>query len=135
MNNVLDQLQQATVKLSQSGPIKDRLADAYSTFLSNIDAADIPDRYRAEFVALHMALNRERPLPRESVVRASVRKMSSEDAEKHAALVVHAFAALARVSAPVVARAPARRKPRKQQQLDSAIIKVSPIVKLFARDG
>jgi hypothetical protein len=78
-------------------------------------------------------LNRERPLPRESVVRASVRKMSSEEADRHAALVVHAFAALARVSSPVAARASKRRKPR--TQLDSTIIKVSPIVKLFARDG
>ena len=135
MKDVLDQLQQATVKLSQSGPIKDRLADAYTTFLSNIDASDIPERYRAEFVELHTALNRERALPRESAVRASVRKMSSDEADKHAALVVHAFAALARVSSPVALRAAARRKPRKQQQLDSAIIKVSPIVKLFARDG
>ncbi len=135
MNDVLDQLQQATVKLSQSGPIKDRLADAYTTYLSNIDASDIPERYRAGFVELHTALNRERPLPRESVARASARKMSSEDAEKHAALVVHAFAAVARVISPVAVRAPARRKPRKREQLDSAIFKVSPIVKLFARDG
>ena len=104
-----------------------------ATFLSNIDASDIPERYRAGFVELHTALNRERPLPRESVVRASVRKMSSEEADRHAALVVHAFAALARVSAPVAARVAARRKPRKDQA--SAIIKVSPIVKLFARDG
>jgi hypothetical protein len=129
MNDVLDQLQQATVKLSQSGPIKDRLADAYGTYLSGIDASDIPERHRAGFVELHTALNRERPLPRESVVRASVRKMSNEDAERHAALVVMTFAALARANSPVVAR----RKPRKDQA--SAIIKVSPIVKLFARDG
>jgi hypothetical protein len=133
MNDVLDQLHQAMVKLSQSGPIKDRLADAYTTFLSNIDASDIPERYRSEFIELHTALNRERPLPRESVVRASVRKMSSEEADRHAALVVHAFAALARVSSPVAARASKRRKPR--AQLDNPIIKVSPIVKLFARDG
>ena len=96
MNDVLDQLQQATVKLSQGGPIKDRLADAYTIYLSNIDASDIPERYRAEFVELHAALNRERPLPRESVVRASVRKMSNDDADRYAALVVQAFAALAR---------------------------------------
>ena len=133
MNDVLDQLQQATVKLSQSGPIKDRLADAYATYLSNVDASDIPDRYRDGFIELHTALNRERPLPRESVVRASVRKMSSEEADRHAALVVHAFAALARASSPVVARVVARRRPRKET--GGAIIKVSPIVKLFARDG
>ncbi|MEO8309191.1 MAG: hypothetical protein ABI616_14250 [Pseudomonadota bacterium] len=133
MNDVLDHLQQATVKLSRSGPIKDRLADAYTTNLANIDASDIPERYRAEFVELHTALNRERPLPRESVVRASVRKMSSEEADRHATLVVHAFAALARLRTPVVARAAAQRKPSKDQV--NAIIKVSPIVKLFARDG
>ncbi len=129
MNDVLDRLQQATVKLSRSGPIKDRLADAYSTFLTNVDASDIPERYRAGFVELHAALNRERPLPRESVVRASVRKMSNDEADVHATLVVQAFAALARSRPTVVAR----RKPRKEPA--NAIIKVSPIVKLFARDG
>jgi hypothetical protein len=133
MNNVLDQLHQATVKLSQSGPIKDRLADAYATYLSNVDASDIPDRYRNGFIELHTALNRERPLPRESVVRASVRKMSSDEAGRHSALVVNAFAALARVSSAEAAHVTPRRKPRKQQS--GAIIKVSPIVKLFARDG
>jgi hypothetical protein len=133
MNDVLDQLLQATVKLSQSGPIKDRLADAYSSHLSNVDASDIPERHRAEFIELHTALNRERPLPRESVVRASVRKMSNEEADRHAALVVQAFAALARESLPVAARVAARRKSTKEQA--NAIIKVSPIVKLFARDG
>jgi hypothetical protein len=132
MNDVLDQLHQATVKLSQSGPIKDRLADAYATYLSNIDASDIPDRHRDGFIELHTALNRERPLPRESVVRASVRKMSTEEADRHAALVVHAFASLARVSSAEAAHVAPRRKPRKQS---SAIIKVSPITKLFARDG
>jgi hypothetical protein len=133
MNDVLDQLQQATVKLSQSGPIKDRLSDAYSTFLSNIDASDIPERYRPDFIELHTALNRERPLPRESVVRASVRKMSNEEADRHAALVVHTFAALARETMPATQSVAARRKQGKDQA--SAIIKVSPIVKLFARDG
>lgn len=129
MNEVLDQLQQATVKLSQSGPIKERLADAYSTCLHTIEASDIPDRLRADFVEMHAALNRERPLPRESRVRASVRKMSNEEADRHAALVVQAFAALARTRSPVIAP----RKPRPEPV--NAIIKVSPIVKLFARDG
>jgi hypothetical protein len=129
MNDVVDQLQQATVKLSRSGPIKDRLADAYATCLAHIDVSDIPERYRAGFVELHTALNRERPLPRESVVRASVRKMSGEEADRHATLVVQAFGALARAGKPVAVR----RRARKDQ--GGAIIKVSPIVKLFARDG
>jgi len=129
MQNVLDQLQQATVLLSQGGSIKDRLVDAYTRHLETIDAGDIPDRYRTQFIELHTALHRERPLPRESVARASVRKMSNEDAARYAALVVQSFAALAR-SGSVAA---VRRKPRRLPS--GAIIKVSPVVKLFANDG
>lgn len=129
MNELLDQLQQATVKLSQGGPIKDRLADAYAEHLANIEAAAVPERFRSQFAELHVALNRERPLPRESVVRASVRKMSNDDAGRYAALVVQVFATLARAGSVVTAR----RKPRKLQS--SNLIKVSPIVKLFAVDG
>ena len=129
MQNVLDHLQQATMVLSQDGPIKDRLVDAYSRHVETIDAGDIPERYRSQFIELHAALHRERPLPRESVVRASVRKLSNDDAARYAALVVQSFAALARAGSPMVVH-------RKQRKLQSgAIINVSPIVKLFANDG
>lgn len=128
MNDVLDQLQQATLKLSQAGAIKDRLADAYTAHLANIDVNEIPERHRAAFSELRVALHRERPLPRESVVRASVRKMSNEEAARLAALVVQVFTTLAR--GDVV---PVRRRPRKLET--ASIIQVSPIVKLFARDG
>jgi RNA polymerase-interacting CarD/CdnL/TRCF family regulator len=129
MQNVLDQLQQATLTLTKADPIKDRLIDAYTRHLETIDARDIPERLRAQFVDLHAALHRERPLPRENVVRASVRKMSNDEAARHAAVVVQAFTALARASAPMVVQ-------RKQRKLPSgAIINVSPIVKLFANDG
>jgi hypothetical protein len=117
------------------GTLKERLAAAYREHLDDIDELELPHEVHLEYSQMSRTMHLARALPGDNVVRASVRKMSSDEAEKHAALVVHAFAALARVSAPVVARAPARRKPRKQQQLDSAIIKVSPIVKLFARDG
>ena len=129
MQKVLDQLQQATVMLTQGDPIKDRLAAAYTRHLESIDAGDIPERYRAQFVELHAVLHRERPLPRESVVRASVRKLSNDDAARYAALVVQTFAAVARAGAPMVVQ----RKPRKLQS--GAIIKVSPIIKRFANDG
>jgi hypothetical protein len=129
MQNVLDQLQQATMVLSQDGPIKDRLVDAYTRHIESIDAGDIPERYRSQFVELHAAHHRERPLPRESVVRASVRKMSNEEAARYAGLVVQAFAALARAGSPMVVQ----RKARKPET--RPITNVSPIVKLFAHDG
>ena len=96
MDTPLDLLQQATLSLSRGGSIKDRLAEAYATHLIQIDGDDLPENLRAEFDALCEAMRRERPLPRESAIRASVRKMSNEDARRYAALVVRLFAAMAR---------------------------------------
>jgi hypothetical protein len=120
MNSTLDLLQRAALRLSQEGSIKDRLADAYASHLLEVDADDLPDDIRDDFAAMCEAMHRERPLPRESVIRASVRKMSNEEAGQYAALVVRTFASLARAE---VAGVPMRRPVRKP---------VAPIVQLFA---
>jgi hypothetical protein len=120
MDSTLDLLQRAALRLSQDGSIKDRLADAYSLHLLDVDADDLPDDIRDDFASMCEAMHRERPLPRESVIRASVRKMSNEEAGQHAALVVRAFASLARAQ---VGGAPVRRAPRKSS---------APIVQMFA---
>lgn len=96
MNEMVDRLQQATLRLSQEGSIKDRLADAYASHLDEIDTDTLPEAVRPQFVALNRAMHSERPLPGESAIRASVRKMSNEDARRYAALVVRLFAAMAR---------------------------------------
>ncbi len=122
MDNVLDLLQQATITLSQGGSIKDRLADAYAEHLIQIDVEDLPEPLRDEFTALCSAMRRERPQPRESAIRASVRKMSNEEAARHAAVVVKVFAGVARAgSAPITRR---MRNPAS-----------APIVSLFAAEG
>jgi hypothetical protein len=93
MDSTLDLLQRAALRLAQEGSIKDRLADAYTLHLSEVDANELPELVRHEFITMCDAMHRERPLPRESVIRASVRKMSNDEARQHAALVVRAFAA------------------------------------------
>jgi hypothetical protein len=123
MDNTLDHLQRAAVKLSQGGSVKDRLADAYASHLIEIDVVDLPESMHGEFGALCAAMRRERPLPRESAIRASVRKMSNEEAGHYAALVVRIFAALARASVAV----PSRRAVRS--------VAAAPIIKLFAAEG
>jgi hypothetical protein len=123
MDSTLDLLQQATVKLSQSGSIKDRLADAYTAHLASLDLNELPDGVRTEFAKLCSAMQRERPLPRESVVRASVRKMSNDEAAYFAALVVRSFAAVARADSQPTARRNSRNAPN------------APIVQLFAAEG
>jgi hypothetical protein len=76
---------------------------------------------RAEFEALHSAMHSAVPLPRECVIRASVRKMSSTEARAHAALVVRAFAMLARNEQDIL---PVHRMPRPGV--------AAPVVSLFA---
>ena len=121
MDSTLDLLQLAVIRLTQDGSMKDRLADAYASHLVDIDAEDLPEEVRDDFVAMCEAMHRERPLPRESVIRASVRKMSNEEAGSHAALVARAFATLARAEPSGVTRRRSTRKPA-----------ATPIVQLFA---
>lgn len=123
MDNLLDLLQQATITLSQCGSIKDRLADAYATHLIQVDVEALPESLRDEFERLCQAMRRERPLPRESAIRASVRKMSNDEAARHAAVVVRLFAAVARNGNGGLAR-------RNVRSPVSA-----PIVNLFAADA
>ena len=123
MDNLLDLLQQAALTLSQGGSIKDRLADAYARHLIQIDPEDLPENLRCEFEALCAAMRRERPLPRETAIRASVRKMSNDEALRHAASVVKIFAGVARTGNAVVAA-------RRVRNPASA-----PIVSLFAADA
>lgn len=125
MDNTLDLLQRATTRLSQAGSIKERLADAYSAHLLEVDSDVLPEPVRSDFSALCAAMHRERAMPRESAIHASVRKMSNDEAGHYAALVVRMFAALARTDG---AAASARRNTRMTPA-------PSPIVQLFAAEG
>ncbi len=96
MSTALEQLESAALSLARSAPIKERLADAYRNHLALVNADELPAALRAEFRACHDALTRERPLRGEDAVRATVRKMSSLQADEVACSVVRLFAALAR---------------------------------------
>jgi hypothetical protein len=95
MSTTWEQLEGAVLTLARSGAIKDRLADAFRNHLAQLDADDLPDVMRAEFRACHDALTHERPLRGEDAVRATVRKMSNEQADEVACGVVRMFAVLA----------------------------------------
>jgi hypothetical protein len=96
MSTAWEQLEGAALSLARSGPIKDRLSDAYRNHLALVNSDELPDSLRDDFRACHDALTRERPLRGEDAVRATVRKMSSHEADEIAASVVRLFAALAR---------------------------------------
>jgi len=96
MSTAWEQLEGAALSLARSGPIKERLSDAYRNHLAFVNADELPAALHAEFRACHDALTRERPLRGEDAVRATVRKMSSQEADEVACCVVRLFAAMAR---------------------------------------
>jgi hypothetical protein len=96
MSTAWEQLEAAALSLARARPIKERLADAYRNHLALVNADELPDALREEFRACHDALTRERPLRGEDAVRATVRKMSNQQADEVACSVVRLFAAMAR---------------------------------------
>jgi hypothetical protein len=121
MEQALEQLQRATLRLAQEGPVKERLAEAYHHYLSDIEPQQLPEDYRAQFADMCRAMRSVTPLPRENPVRASVRKMSSSEANRYASLIVSVFGALARDT-----RAPGAGR--------TLPLNYAPIVQLFAAE-
>jgi hypothetical protein len=96
MSTTWEQLEGAALSLARSGPIKDRLADAYRNHLAFVQVEELPEILREEFRACRDALTHERPLRGEDAVRATVRKMSNSEADELACSVVRLFAAIVR---------------------------------------
>lgn len=96
MSTTWEQLEGAALSLVRSGPIKDRLAEAYRNHLFFVRVEELPEALREDFRACHDALTRERPLRGEDAVRATVRKMSSSEADELACSIVRLFAAIVR---------------------------------------
>ncbi|HEY8508410.1 MAG TPA: hypothetical protein VIL32_08645 [Steroidobacteraceae bacterium] len=91
----------ATLSLARSGTIKDRLTDAYRNHLAFVNEEDLPRELREEFRAFHRAVTRERPMIRgEDAFRATIRKMSAGEADRHATAVVSMFCQIPRNYSP-----------------------------------
>src|SRR3954465_4625344 len=96
MSRVYDRLESATLLLTGSSGIKDRLSAAWRQYLAKIEPEDVPRDVRLQFLELASAVQRERPLRGEDAVRATIRKMSNEEAERHAAFIVRLFCRMTR---------------------------------------
>jgi hypothetical protein len=96
MSRIYDRLESATLHFARSGAIKDRLEGAWRQCLSSIEADDLPHDLRLQFLELSSQIQRERPLRGEDAVRATIRKMSNEEAERHAAHIVRMFCRMTR---------------------------------------
>jgi hypothetical protein len=97
MSTTLEKFRGATLSLARSGSIKDRLTDAYRNHLALVDESELPIELVEAFRAVSQALNRERPLLRgEDTFRATVRKMSSLEADQVASCVVRLYGEMSR---------------------------------------
>jgi hypothetical protein len=86
----------ATLELVRSTPIKQRLVCAYRRHLSALPEDQLPGDVRESFRQVMRCLAGVQPLRGEDAVAASVRKMSNQEADECAALIVEIFGLMCR---------------------------------------
>ena len=89
----------ATLELVRSTPIKQRLVAAYRRYLAALPEDELPGDVRESFGQVMKCLRGVQPLRGEDAVAASVRKMSNQEADDCAALIVEMFGSMCRVNA------------------------------------
>jgi hypothetical protein len=95
MLNLSARLEAAALSLTGPGHIKDRLLDAYCRHLRDVQESDLPGEFGLEFAEMIHALHRAHALPGDDVVKASIRKLSNEQACHYAELVVRLYGTFA----------------------------------------
>jgi hypothetical protein len=91
----------ATLELVRSTPIKQRLICAYRRHLASLPEDQLPGDVRESFGQVMRVLRGVQPLRGEDAVAASVRKMSNQEADDCAALIVEIFGLMCRANANV----------------------------------
>jgi hypothetical protein len=86
----------AALELVRSTPIKQRLICAYRRYLASLREDEIPAEGRESFGQVMRSLCGVQPLRGEDAVAASVRKMSNQEADECAALIVEIFGLMCR---------------------------------------
>jgi hypothetical protein len=96
MVNAWENLHCAALELVRSNPIKQRLISASRHLIPLVDRDELPSEIRGSFAQLMQALAGVQPLRGEDAVVASVRKMSNQQADDCAALIIEIFGTLCR---------------------------------------
>jgi hypothetical protein len=105
MISACDCFHYATLELVRSTPIKQRLISAYRRHLAALPEDQLPSEVRETFGHVMRVLRGVQPLPGEDAVAASVRKMSNQEADECASLIVEIFGLMSRFN--VVSSRPA----------------------------
>jgi hypothetical protein len=102
MQTSWERFRDAVVVLAGSGPVKQRLTDAYQEHLCAVAPDELPRELRPSYSAVVTAMQSVPRTGSLDAVSASVRKMSEADAAGHAQAIVGVFAGLN--EAPAVSR-------------------------------
>jgi hypothetical protein len=105
-------LESAVTALTAHGALRDRLALAYGQYLDKLDAHDVPEELRGDFTEMATALHRVAALPGDTVIRASVRKLSNDEAQRYAVLIVRLYG-LCTAANPTLLIVPAHTPPQR----------------------
>jgi hypothetical protein len=97
MISAWESLHFATLELVRSTPIKHRLVCACRRHLASIPEDQLPCEVRESFSQVMASLHGVKPLRGEDAVAASVRKMSIQEADDCAALIVEIFGITCRI--------------------------------------
>jgi hypothetical protein len=89
-----ERFRDAAALLAGSGPVKQRLTDAYQSHLRDLDPDTLPRDLRSPFCTLVAALQSGQRVGTLDAISACVRKMSEAEAARHAQSIVHMFADL-----------------------------------------
>lgn len=106
MSNLVDNFITAVSVMAGNGHIKQRLVQSYEDNLEGIECDDLPVSARQPYADLRAMLQSVSPLNGEGAVRATVRKMSANDAEACAKLMVQLLAEVIRHSGSEQKRLP-----------------------------
>jgi len=106
MSNLVDRFTTAVSVMAGNGHIKQRLVQSYEGNLQGIECDDLPVAARQPYADLRAMLQSVSPLNGEGAVRATVRKMSANDAEQCAGLMVQLLAEVIRHSGSEQKRLP-----------------------------
>ena len=119
-------LEAAVNRLAGDGTLKERLAAAFREHLDEIEELELPNEVQLEYSQMSRTMHLARALPGDNVVRASVRKLSNEEAQRFAALIVRMYS-LRMQSLTSSAKPPAR--------ISAAPRGTTSLVSLLAIDG
>ncbi len=98
MSNHVNRFYAAVSVLAGHGHIKQRLVKAYEENLAVIEDGDLPIAVKQSFADLRHMMSRVDPLKEEGPIRASVRKMSVEEADECAHKIIDLYGDMIRYS-------------------------------------